>query len=419
MTYVEFFDKMAVENVIACLTDVPERVIFLGDNAKLMQKHIEKYQKVFADRGRIVEFCFRTVSRSNLENAVAVLSKIVETCEDCAFDITGGEEILTLALGIVCERHPEKKIQIHRFNIKSGAVYDCDKDGVTIYKDTPVLSVDENVRLYGGEVSYGGINDTKTYKWDLTPAFQADVSRIWSVCRRNVRAWNKQCGFFSAMEEVGAVSGDGLVTTASRYEVEKYLKQNRASGQIVKGIVSDLCRYGLVRNFAEDGRGVLTVSYKNAQVKKCLVKAGQALEMHVFVTACALREADGSPVYDDARNGVLIDWDGSIPGEEGEVRYDTENEIDVLLMHGIVPVFISCKNGFVASDELYKLDSVARRFGGRYAKKVLVATALDTMGKAGEYLRQRARDMDIRLLENIQTMTDGEFARKIKTLWST
>ena len=45
-----------------------------------------------------------------------------------------------------------------------------------------------------------------------------------------------------------------------------------------------------------------------------------------------------------------------------------ENEVDLILLHSTVPVFVSCKNRFVSSDELYKLDSVSRRFGGKYAK---------------------------------------------------
>jgi len=88
-------------------------------------------------------------------------------------------------------------------------------------------------------------------------------------------------------------------------------------------------------------------------------------------------------------------------------------------MHDVVPVFISCKNGIVTSDELYKLNTVAERFGGSYAKKVLVATAIDSLGEAGEYLRQRAKDMNIRLLDNICEMDDAELLRRMKGLWNT
>ena len=32
MTYIEFFDKIASENISACLTYTPDRVIYIGDN---------------------------------------------------------------------------------------------------------------------------------------------------------------------------------------------------------------------------------------------------------------------------------------------------------------------------------------------------------------------------------------------------
>jgi hypothetical protein len=178
-----------------------------------------------------------------------------------------------------------------------------------------------------------------------------------------------------------------------------------------------LRKAGLLTRFHDDDT-TLTVSFKNPQVMRCLTKAGQALEMKVFVAAKQAMDKDDIPVYNDALNGVLIDWDGEFHDEETEEIYDTENEIDVLLMHDVIPVFVSCKNGYVTSDELYKLNSVAERFGGQYAKKVLVATSIDAMGVAGEYLRQRAKDMEIRLIENVQELDDEELTRVIKNLWS-
>ena len=34
MTYIEFFDKIASENICACLTYVPDRVVYIGDSVK-------------------------------------------------------------------------------------------------------------------------------------------------------------------------------------------------------------------------------------------------------------------------------------------------------------------------------------------------------------------------------------------------
>ncbi|MBQ3004644.1 MAG: hypothetical protein IJD88_01815 [Clostridia bacterium] len=67
--------------------------------------------------------------------------------------------------------------------------------------------------------------------------------------------------------------------------------------------------------------------------------------------------------------GVVIDWDGKLHDENTEKVLDTENEIDVLMMHGVIPVFVSCKSSSVDSNELYKLNTIAEKFGGPYAKK--------------------------------------------------
>jgi len=417
MTYIEFFDKIASENISACLTYTPDRVIYIGDNAKLMKKHIANYQRVFSDRGQNIEFLFKTVSKSNLDNAVELLSEIVETYDDCVFDITGGEEILTLALGIVYSKYPDKNIQIHKFNLRNNAVYDCDKDGTTIYKDTPTLSIEENIRIYGGEVVYGAIDEENTYKWELTPEFLKDINLIWNVCKGNVRLWNTLIGIFESAEIVGGHSDDVLTTVASRAAIEQHLAQFKAKYKPAKGMITYLLKNGLLTYF-EDDETTVTISYKDEQVKKCLTKAGQALEMKIYVTAKDILEKDGTPVYDDALNGVVIDWDGEFHDETVEDIYDTENEIDIMLMHDIVPVFISCKNGIVTADELYKLNTVAERFGGQYSKKVLVATSISAFGDQGMYLRQRAKDMNIKLIEGVQILDDAELEKKLKNIWN-
>ena len=419
MTYIEFFDKTASENIAACLTYAPERVIYIGYGAKTMRKHIENYERVFRARGEQIDFLYKTVSKSNLDNAVSLLTEIVETYDDCVFDITGGEEILLLALGVVYAQHPNKNIQIHKINIRNNTVYDCDKDGTTIYQDTPTLSIEENIRIYGGDVVYGAIGEEKTYKWDLNADFVNDVERMWRICKEDVRFWNTQIGVFEAAETMGRVSEDGLTTTASRAAVDYHLQQHRAKYKMAKGIIGRLLQEGLLTHF-DDDETTITIGYKDKQVKKCLTKAGQALEMKVYVTAKNILDDEGLPVYDDALNGVVIDWDGEVHDEQAEETYDTENEIDVLLMHDIIPVFVSCKNGIVTSEELYKLDTVAKRFGGKYAKKVLIATSVDSSGKtAGKYLRQRAIDMGIRLIENIQLLDEETLVRKMKNMWNT
>ena len=73
------------------------------------------------------------------------------------------------------------------------------------------------------------------------------------------------------------------------------------------------------------------------------------------------------------------------------------NEIDVLVLKGTIPTFISCKSGILNSKTalraLYELDVVASRFGGKYAKKVLVTTE-----EIGPIYQDRAAEMGIELV---------------------
>ncbi|MGN0501964.1 MAG: hypothetical protein ACI4HN_03470, partial [Ruminococcus sp.] len=68
-------------------------------------------------------------------------------------------------------------------------------------------------------------------------------------------------------------------------------------------------------------------------------------------------------------------------------------------------------------DELYKLSTVAERFGGKYAKKVLVASETDKMGISGEYLKQRADEMGIRIIENVDAMEEAELKKAVRNLY--
>lgn len=88
----------------------------------------------------------------------------------------------------------------------------------------------------------------------------------------------------------------------------------------------------------------------------------------------------------DCLTSVTIDWDGDddissnvkylYDADDPSSTIDTTNEIDVLANFGLVPYFISCKNGKFTSEELYKLNSVGEQFGKGYSVKIIVATIL-------------------------------------------
>jgi hypothetical protein len=146
-----------------------------------------------------------------------------------------------------------------------------------------------------------------------------------------------------------------------------------------------------------------------------LTVAGQILELVVAKALRSLTDKYGAPLYHDVKVGVVIDWENL---DEDEY-YRTVNEIDVMAMKGAIPIFISCKNGYFDVNELYKLNTVATRFGNKYAKKVLVAAELEKLGEKAEYIRARMEDMNIRRIENVDELTESELNKLLKTLWCT
>ena len=411
MTYIEFFDKTQIENICSSLISQPERVILIGDKLKLLQKHADRFASILEKRGQPVEFLCRAVNKNDISDVIDVLSSIVEEYDDCVFDLTGGEDVLLVASGIVFERYRDRNIQMHRINIRSNKIQDCDLDGVTVFEgDAPCVSVEENVRIYGGDIVYGD-RAGATPRWNMNDDFAHDIDVMWEICRQDVRRWNAYIGIFKLAEELGAPGTDELSTVAAFYLVKERMKGD-GWGTFKDRIIDDLGLFGL----AEVTRdyGLLTIKYKNPQVKKVLTKEGQILEMKIYLTALRAQDNEAEYTYNDVMNGVSIDWDGEIHTEPGAV--DTKNEIDVMMMRGLVPVFVSCKNGLVDINELYKLNTVAERFGGRYAKKVLVATALDS-GASDDYIRVRAKDMGIRIIDDAAELDEAGLLKTVKSFW--
>lgn len=423
MTFVEFFDKDAVENICACLAHKPDKVIFLGADKKKMEKHIVRYKKVFDERGIDIDFSVpKSVTKNNLQPMIDVLTQIVEENDNCVFGLTGGEDLHLVAMGIVYDRYKDKKnIQMHRFNLKNNTIIDCDQDGNTILDEAlPSLTVQENIRIYGGDVIYEHEKAGTTFQWEYTDDFISDVNTMWDICRENPRKWNAHIGIFAKAETRKKEFDPMLCTKVKMEELKEHMKSTGVELPGLRSLVRSLYLEGLIIEHKIDEEEFF-VTFKNEQIKRCLTKAGQVLEMKMSILLMNAKDKKGNPIYNDVVNGVYIDWDGKIHDESGAP--DTANEIDVLAMRGTIPVFISCKNGKVLIDELFKLNSVAEQFGGKYAQKILIAPGLyKNEFSQYEYLFQRAEDMHIRVIDsirhNLNELSDEKIIKLFNNLWN-
>lgn len=401
MTVIEFFDReSAIENIISTLLCEPQKVVFIGNSPKMMKKSIERYKAVAYGRGLEVEFEAKSVPKNNLTAAVDVIEETISQNKDCVVDLSGGNDLCLVALGTVYAKHRDS-VKLHRFNLSDGSMVDCDCDGVVCDSKPMKLSINECILLYGGRIKCGG---KTAYEWNFSEDFKNDIRLMWSLCRKNPTEWNTRIKLLNKL--------------CSEYSAENSLFYSFESGRLKKytekaeeGLIDtlrSLANLKIINRFVSDGSAV-EFAFKNEQVKRALSKSGQVLEL--VVTAAALESTDknGKRVYDEVLTGVEIDWE--------DEKSAVSNEIDVLLMRGITPVFVSCKNGAVSSDELYKLSTVAKKFGGRFAKKVLVATELEKLGSKEGYIKARAESLGIKIIDKADVLSDKELQRKINNLY--
>lgn len=406
MTVIEFYDKTSIENVLSALLCQPDRVIFVGDSTRKMQRSIRDYQKVLQERGIEVELSCKAVKKNDLQSIFEELSKLVEKYDDCVLNLDGGEDLCLVAVGMLVQKYPGR-LQLHRFNIRSNTIVDCDADGNDQLCDAIAIRIEENARIYGGRVIYNTEHPLGTFPWVLNAELCQDIRTMWRICSINPRQWNyvitllgRLCTAYCPETQDVKIPATALLSSATQEDVE----QLHTTLDLLNG-------FGLIHDY-EMGENGIRFRYKNSQIHTCLSKAGTLLELYI-ATVARDQFKDDERIYHDVMVGVLLGWNS----EEANMSQEVTNEVDVILMHGAVPVFISCKNGDFEKEELFKLYTVAQNFGGKYAKMVLVATSLEDLGPKGEHIRRRAAELNIRVVEDLAALEEEELGKILRNLW--
>lgn len=356
MTVIEFFDEEKIDNIMGTLLLRPERVVFLLPEEK-DKSFFSALDAILKKRNIKTEVICEFVDASCVEAAQAKIESVAKKYGDCEFDISGGNDIMLVAMGQAAK---SLDVPMHCVNVTEKKVTSVNKN--KSYKTFDVsLDVEELVGIHGGKCGREATVKA-AYTWERDVECEADIEKVWDICRKDTGAWNSA---------VGA------------------MKAHKGENRNVAAIVwSKLKKERLVYN---DGSGM---KYKNDIVKYLLQKQGNALEMFTFITA------KSAEAFDDGQSGVVIDWKG---------RREVENEIDVLLTKGAVGYFVSCKNGMVESEELYKLNTVAKRFGGKYAKKILVISRFEP----DRSFMERAQEMGIKVIKNVRYLSKKDFASRL------
>lgn len=393
--YVEFFSDEALENIMTMLRYHPERIIYLGHKHNMITKKMKSLRKFASVTSPETVLEFIEVPRDSLDLCIQTIDDICEEYPEAHFELTGGGEMFLIAFGYVSAQRKTNTLRIDPY---TGTEMDFNNGDAPVTTQTGIkISVSENIILHGGVLRAPMTN------WRFTEQFRDEIRTIWGVAQELRHNWNKHC---SVIEEV----------------VKNYPADENGVYRIPKAALRDavqiLQRLSEVSmmDFFRYERSQVIFRFRSKQIREIVTKTGNILELHVYEVATRKPTE-----FTDAVVGAVIDWDGeAVPEpnpEDGRPKSETINEIDVILMRSAVPTFISCKSGRADSKALHELETVTSRFGGKYAKKVLVmASPCDTSTSGSSFFKQRAKDMHIWVLDDIYSLTDEQLIRKLQRI---
>lgn len=372
-TLIEFWDDDPMKNVYGAVACRADKVLYLVAPEDVPTRHSKGLPQFFAGLGMRPVIVYREVRRGDLIGLMQLLEQIMEEEADCCFELTGGSELALAALGQLSAKRAVPMVQ---FDLGTGCAAvkeNCDWELETKVR----FRCQDVVSLMGGELleSHGHFDGR-----DMSEEMRADAMKVWGVYRKHYKQWSTQIFYFQKMQED---KGNPLAMQAAK--VVHRDAYNTVSCN--EGILRGLAKAGILQNLEITGKRV-RFRYKNAKLKEMLAIAGLWLEIYCFLAA---QEAG---VFDDAQISALINWEGQKFKSEAE---SVHNEIDVLLVRGTTPTFISCKSGSVSASSLYEISVLARELGGSSARKVLATTM--PLKKQAPHVANRARQMGVELVE--------------------
>ncbi len=385
---IEFFDVEPIENLITGLNFKMDKVIYFGyvDEMTVDKRHITK--KNLKEICGIEDVDFIEISRDKLDGIVAVLENIIEDenrqGNQCFVDVTGGGELELVAIGMLAARY---ELPLHRFDLRTGELQTLNENGgrrvdVLVEKRKIAINLDDVMEIHGGAIDYN--EESIPVEIYENKEFQSDTEKMWKLAKDEPRVWN---GIAAVFKNLNGYEVTDIRVSAWKNKVESIAKNtvDVGSTDVFYRYFNSLHQLGIITNVKKE-QGKFEFQYKNRAIKGCIIDAGTLLELHTYYK---MKE---SGKYSDCRRSVHINWDGEV----GAVDDGVENEIDVMALEGYVPVIVSCKNGRVKKNALYELETVANRFGGKYARKTLVSSQGLTPGDA-----KRAFEMGIEVTKEV------------------
>lgn len=379
----EFLGKEPIENIITCMNYKMDKTVFFGYREVIAQQK-KRTEAFLKEKCGVSQVVFLPLSYNDLQTILktmrSAIERELEEGNQIFFDITGGESLMLVAFGMLSG---EYDTPMHLYDVAKNELIELEEGAKNAIStegipQTVKLDLSGYIALKGGVINERLHKEMKDCK---DTELETCYSDLWQVSKKYADYWNA----FSDFIKKQFVPDERLEVRRNAREIVTALREGKGALTTpakLNEILDDLADIGVLLHVKHEN-GVYQFQYLQKEIQDCLWEGGSILEMYVFQ-----QEKEGA---DDCRIGVHIDWDGIIHNQPG---IDVVNEIDVLVLNGNVPTFISCKSGKMGANPslyaLYELETVAERFGGKYARKILV-----TARGFGDVYLSRAAEMGI------------------------
>ncbi|MCR5034962.1 MAG: DUF1887 family protein [Clostridia bacterium] len=367
-TLIELYDERPLENVLGTEMFRPEETIMLCPPEVVSDKVLrESLNKYFAYRGCPVKVTTVPVSLLDAAKVEKQLRKILEEYEDCAIDISGGTDASLFAAGVACGDTP-----VFTYSHKKNSFFEIQNAPFARSLPCNVILDARSCFLMAGGTLLPGREDNEDLKNRLP-----QIDALFAVFRKYRRIWRRQIGYYQAISssEPGILNADGPKTA----------KVDHGRVTADEDMLRELAGVGLIRNLQID-MDRIRFEFPDEMVRFWLRDIGSVLELQVF-SACL--EAG---CFDDVVLSAVVNWEGG-----STQRNAVTNEIDVVAVQGIEPLFISCKTSDIRTEALNELAVLRDRFGGRRSRAIIVTSAPANRNRA--LMRMRAAELNIEVIE--------------------
>ena len=384
-TLIELYDERPLENVLGVEVFRPRVVIYIcpQDIASdaLAQKKLRDY---FAHRGQKVELIFYKADIFNVRSVLDLLRTITERYGECAIDITGGTDAVLFAAGMLCSEsgHP-----VFTYSRKKNRFYDIrNAPFADALPCTIEYSVEDIFRMAGGAIRRGRVDNA------VLSGYLDDFDPFFRVYMENRREWEH---IVTYIQRLSPTRQDGTYSLEARgpYTV----KGQRASRiDAPEAALRSLEQIDMIRDLTI-GSEEVSFRFRNGQIRAWLRDVGSVLELYVYKVCL------DTGLFGDVRSSVIVDWDEL---EENPVS----NELDVMCVRGVVPLFISCKTCDAKTEALNELAILRDRFGGNVARAAIV-----TAERGSNPLRKRGAELGIRVID-LYDLQKGRLPKRLREL---